>query len=122
MNLVQTTLVISAAILAVVPTLAEGPRVDLIQLNPPAMSGLCPATAHFTGEIRTTGPLQVTYEERRSDGSATQHTFAARRAEVLHFSKNWTLSKTYTGWMQLVILSPQHLQTVRQSFSVHCGK
>jgi len=25
----------------------------------------------------------------------------------MHFSKNWTVSKTYSGWMQLVILSPK---------------
>jgi hypothetical protein len=118
----RTIIPIAVAILAIAPALAQGPKVDLIQLNPPTMTGSCPATAHFTGRIRTTGPLEVTYEELRSDGSSTQHTFVAQHAETMHFSKNWTVSKTYSGWMQLVILSPKRLQTVKQPFSVHCGK
>lgn len=122
MKRILTILTIAVAILAIAPALAQAPRVDLIQLNPPTMTGSCPATAHFTGRIRTTGPLQVTYEELRSDGSSTQHTFVAQHAETYNFSKNWTVSKTYSGWMQLVILSPKRLQTVKQPFTVNCGR
>ena len=122
MKRILTILTIAVAILAIAPALAQAPRVDLIQLNPPTMTGSCPATAHFTGRIRTTGPLQVTYEELRSDGSSTQHTFVAQHAETHNFSKSWTVSKTYSGWMQLVILSPKRLQTVKQPFTVNCGR
>jgi hypothetical protein len=56
------------------PLIVRAQKVDLIHLDPqPAVSGVCPARVHFTGRIRTNGPLDVTYPWLRSDGSHTEH-------------------------------------------------
>jgi len=115
------------ALLLLIPAaalvLAQGPKVDLIHLDPqPAIRGGCPAQVHFAGRIRTNGPLDVEYQWLRSDGSHTEHALHfARRAE-LPVSTNWTISKNYSGWMQLVILSPSRMQTAKSSFGVNCGR
>jgi hypothetical protein len=64
----------------------------------------------------------VTFQWLRSDGSHTEHTINFNRARTQPVATEWTISKNYSGWMQLVILSPQRLQTARASFSVHCGR
>ena len=77
---------------------------------------------HFRGHIETDGPLDVTYQWLRSDGSAKEQTIAFTRSGRREISTDWTLSGTYNGWMQLVIISPKRLQTAKAQFSVHCGK
>jgi hypothetical protein len=116
-------LIVIAATAAVLPAMAQGPKVDLIHLDPqPSISGGCPAKVHFTGRIRTNGPMEVTYEWLRSDGSHTEHTLNFQRAMTHPVSIDWNLSKTMSGWMQLVILSPRRMQTVKANFSVNCGR
>ena len=103
--------------------LAQGPRVDLIHLDPqPEISGGCPARVHFTGKIRSTGPIDVEYQWLRSDGAHTEHTLHLARAATLPVATNWSLSAKYNGWMQLVILSPKQMQTAKATFAVNCGK
>jgi hypothetical protein len=103
--------------------LAQGPKVDLIHLDPqPEISGGCPARLHFAGRIRSTGPMDVEYQWLRSDGSHTEHTLHFGRAATLPVSTNWNLNTRYNGWMQLVILSPQRLQTAKATFAVNCGR
>ena|SRR5690349_10968086 len=105
------------------PLLAQGPKVDLIHLDPqPAISGGCPAKVHFTGRIRTTGPLDVKYQWLRSDRAHTEHTLHFARASTQNIATDWQLNRSINGWMQLVILEPAHLQTTRANFSVNCGK
>jgi len=102
---------------------AQGPRVDLIHLDPqPAINGGCPAHVHFSGRIRTTGPLDVEYEWLRSDGAHTDHNLHFARASEMPVQTDWTISKNYAGWMQLVILSPRRMQTAKATFSVNCGR
>jgi hypothetical protein len=103
--------------------LAQGPKVHLIHLDPqPSVSGGCPAKVQFRGHIETDGPLEVTYEWLRSDGSSTRHTLNFNRAGSRPVNTAWTLSGDRSGWMQLVILSPKRLQTEKAHFSVHCGR
>ena len=103
--------------------LAQGPKVDLIHLDPqPEISGGCPARLHFTGRIRGTGPMDVEYQWLRSDGSHTEHTLHFAKAATLPVSANWSISTRYNGWMQLVILSPRRMQTAKATFSVNCGR
>jgi hypothetical protein len=110
------------AILIAVPVIAQGPKVDLIHLDPqPAINGGCPAKVHFTGKIRSTGPLEVTYQWLRSDGAHTQHTINFSRAMTQDIATDWTLNKSAAAWMQLVILSPKRMQTAKANFSVNCG-
>jgi len=113
----------TVAVLAIAPVLAQEPKVHLIHLDEqPAISGGCPAKVHFTGRIATTGPLSVTYQWLRSDGSHTEHTLNFGKAMEKPIATDWTLSGKYNGWMQLVILSPAKLQTIKAHFSVNCGK
>ena len=114
---------VAMTVLAIAPALAQGPKVDLIHLDPqPAISGGCPAKVHFTGRIRATGPLEVTYQWLRSDGSKTDHTIQFARASLQGIAMDWTISKNYSGWMQLVILAPARMQTIKANCSVNCGK
>jgi hypothetical protein len=109
--------------LLLVPLIAQAPRVDLIHLDPqPAISGGCPARVHFNGRIRANGPLDVTYQWLRSDGSHTEHQLHFARPSTQNIGTDWQLNKTMNGWMQLVILEPSRMQTAKANFSVHCGK
>jgi hypothetical protein len=114
---------VAMTVLVIAPVLAQEPKVHLIHLDPqPAISGGCPAKVHFTGRIGTTGPLAVTYQWLRSDGSHTDHTIQFERKSERPISTDWTISKNYSGWVQLVILEPARLQTIKANFSVNCGK
>jgi hypothetical protein len=109
--------------LALVPLIAQAPKVDLIHLDPqPSISGGCPAKVHFTGRIRTNGPLDVRYQWLRSDGAKTEHELHFARASSQNIATDWQLNTRITGWMQLVILEPAHMQTAKANFSVNCGK
>ncbi|HZP23978.1 MAG TPA: hypothetical protein VFB04_11050 [Terriglobales bacterium] len=100
---------------------AQGPRID-IHLDPqPAISGGCPAKVHFTGSIRTYEPVEVTYQWLRSDGSHTEHTLSSTLGKSHPIAVDWQLNKSLNGWMQLVIVAPKHLQTIKANFSVNCG-
>jgi hypothetical protein len=111
------------AVLLALPVLAQAQKVDLIHLDPqPAISGGCPAKAHFTGKIRATGPMDVTYQWLRSDGSHTEHTINFTRAMTQNISTDWSLNKRTEAWMQLVIVSPARMQTAKANFSVNCGR
>ncbi len=114
------------AVLVLIPAaavLAQGPKVHLIHLDPqPAVSAGCPAQVHFTGHIEATGPLAVEYQWRRSDGSHTEHTLNFQRAGARPVVANWSIAKRYSGWMQLVVLSPSRMQTAKANFSVNCGR
>ena len=114
---------VAVSVLFIAPALAQEPKVHLIHLDPqPAISGGCPAKVHFTGRIGTTGPLEVTYQWLRSDGAHTNHTLVFDRKAEKPISTDWSLDKNYTGWIQLVILTPSRMQTVKANFSVNCGK
>jgi len=106
--------------LAARPVLAQ--RIDIHLDSEPEISAGCPARLHFRGEIRTFEPLHVTYQWLRSDGSHTEHGVTFGRPGPHPISESWTLSGNYDGWMQLVILEPKHLQTIKAHFSVHCGR
>src|SRR5215472_17949969 len=99
------------AILLLAPAVAQAQKIHLIHLDPqPSISGGCPAKVHFTGRIQTDGPMEVTYQWLRSDGSHTEHTLNFPRATTQNITTDWSISKNYAGTMQLVILSPQRLQ------------
>ena len=109
--------------LTLVPSIIQAAKVDLIHLDPqPGISGGCPAKVHFTGRIRSNGPLDVTYQWLRSDGSHTEHTLHFARATTQNLVTDWQLNTRMTGWMQLVILEPTRMQTAKAEFTVNCGK
>jgi hypothetical protein len=105
----------------VVASPAFAQRID-IHLDPqPAISGGCPAHVHFTGYIRTFEPMDVTYQWLRSDGGKSEHTIHFPRGLKRDISTDWTLSADFQGWVQLVILDPKQLQTIKAEFEVHCA-
>jgi hypothetical protein len=109
--------------LILVPSAAQAAKVDLIHLDPqPSISGGCPAKVHFTGRIRSTGPLDVTYQWLRSDGGHAEHKLHFAKAATQSIATDWQLNTKLTGWMQLVILEPTRMQTAKADFTVNCGK
>lgn len=114
-----TVLALTAAAFVI---MAQGAKIHLIHLDPAAVPGGCPAQVHFTGHIEATGPLTVQYQWLRSDGSQTEHNISFQQAGAKQVSTSWNVSKQYAGWMQLVILSPNHMQTAKAPFRVNCGK
>lgn len=95
----------------------------MIHLDPqPGISGGCPAQVHFSGRIRTNGPLDVEYQWLRSDGAHTEHALDFARRSELPVSTNWTIAKNYSRWMQLVILSPSRMRTAKFGFAGNCGR
>jgi len=109
------------AVLAITPVFAQ--RIDIHLDSQPAVSGGCPAKLHFSGDIRTyDAGLQVTYRWLRSDGVSTDHTVTFGKTGAHPVSDSWTISKRYSGWEQLVIVSPKRLQTIKANFTVNCGR
>jgi len=109
--------------LTLVPSIIQAAKVDLIHLDPqPGISGGCPAKVHFTGRIRSNGPLDVTYQWLRSDGAHTDHTLHFAKATTQNIATDWHLNTRLNGWMQLVILQPTRMQTAKAAFTVNCGK
>ena len=109
--------------LAAAAVLVQAAAIHLIHLNPqPTISRGCPANVRFDGHIEADGPLDVTYQWLRIDGASTDHALHFNRAGSRPISTVWTLSGNYSGWMQLVIVSPKRMQTAKAQFSVHCGR
>jgi len=95
-------------------------RIDILLMNPSVSRG-CPAKVHFAGNIHPYAPVQVVYKFVRSDGAISPEqtiNFTAPRVQPISF--DWELSKDYSGWVQLVILSPKRLQTAKRAFQVRC--
>ena len=120
MKLAHKLFPIVLAVLAAGPALAQ--RIDIHLEAQPQVSGGCPARVHFQGDIRTFEPLHVTYQWLRSDGAHSEHSVTFGRPGPHPVSENWTISGNYSGWVQLVILEPKHLQTIKAKFSVNCGR
>ena len=119
MRLSRMVLLGALVVLVASPVFAQ--RID-IHLDPqPAISGGCPAHVRFTGYIQTFRSMDVTYQWLRSDGGKSEHTIHFPRGMRRDISTDWTLSADYQGWVQLVILDPKHLQTIKAEFEVHCA-
>jgi hypothetical protein len=100
-----------------------GLKVDEAQL-----SGPCPVMVKFTGYVTTNGPGTVKYTFTRSDG-ATGPVYALefKEAGTQYVTTAWTLGDqtalpAYEGWQALKILSPNTLESNRDTsgFSVRC--
>ncbi len=111
------------SLLALAPCVAWSAQVRAFYLNPQAaVSAGCPAQVTFTGYIETDGPLQVTYQWLRSDGTHFEKVLSFPRASRQNVSARLSVKKTLSGWVQLAILSPQRFQTAKSVYSVNCGK
>lgn len=91
-------------------------------------SSKCPATIKFTGYITTNGAGAVKYAFTRSDGATSPvFTLSFKEAGTQTVSTSWTLGDaatlpSYKGWQALKILSPNELESSRETgiFSLTC--
>lgn len=98
-------------------------KVNHLQLNPiPDLAGTChPTRVRFNGSIHVSGPLTVTYRWVRSDNKHTEATLNFDAAGSRAISTDWNLTTSYSGWMQLVVVSPKHMESPKVHFHVNCG-
>lgn len=80
-----------------------------------------PTHVDFRGRIKTDGPAFVTYRWVRSNGTFTDGTLQFTKADARPVGTDWAQKSTYSGWVQLIVLSPKHVETPKTYFQVHCG-
>jgi len=98
-------------------------RVDHLQLNSsPDFAGTChPTRVRFNGGIHVSGPLRVTYQWVRSDNKRIDGTINFDAAGNRAVSIDWDLTKSYSGWVRLVVVFPKRMETEKVRFHVNCG-
>jgi hypothetical protein len=80
-----------------------------------------PTRVYFSGRIKTDGPTFVTYRWIRSDGTRRDGTLQFTKAAGRPVSTDWNQKSTYSGWVKLIVLTPEHVETPKTYFQVHCG-
>ena len=66
--------------------------------------GVCPVTVKMTGKITTPSSMSVEYMFLKSDGSRPKwNSLAFPGAGTKELPFTWTISKNFTGWVQLVV-------------------
>ena len=63
----------------------------------------------------------VTYRWFRSDRTHKDGQLQESAAGGKTVSTSWDQTSTAKGWMQLIVLTPKHVETPRSYFWVHCG-
>ena len=82
----------------------------------------CPVTVNLNGTITTSGPVEVKYTWLSSDGATwPEHTINFAKAGTEKVTETWQLGKTYAGWVQLKVVSPNAIMSPRANFKVTCG-
>lgn len=82
----------------------------------------CPVTVNLNGTITTNGAAEVKYTWLSSDNSTwPEKTINFAKAGMQKVSETWQLGKTYNGWVQLKVVSPNALLSNRAAFRVNCG-
>ena len=110
--------------LALAPALAQEGTVESVHLD--AHARLIGTTCHptrvsFSGRIKTDGPAFVTYRWLRSDGTHKDGVLQESAANEKAVSTSWDQTSTTSGWVQLIVLTPKHVETQKTYFRVHCG-
>jgi hypothetical protein len=80
-----------------------------------------PTRVSFRGRIKTDGPAFVTYRWLRSDGTHKDGVMQGSAASGKTVGTSWDQTSTMSGWVQLIVLSPKHVETPKTYFRVHCG-
>jgi serine/threonine-protein kinase len=80
-----------------------------------------PYPVYFLAEIKTNGPATVTYHFVRSDSrtSSSESVGVDSTAYTVAYY-TWELSASYTGWVALVIDSPNALTSAQANFKLTC--
>jgi hypothetical protein len=117
--------IVATAMLVSLPAAAQqsANKVDRIYLNSsPNLAGTChPTRVRFDGSIHATGPLYVTYQWVRSDNKHTDATLTFDAEANRTISTEWDLTASYTGWVQLIVLTPKRIESKKVHFHVNCG-
>ena len=89
--------------------------------DPVTFNGYCQVTITFKGTIMVGGPCTVQYKFVRSDGGIkpvqTINFFAAGSKAV---ADTWTLSKSYSGWEAIEVVSPVKVKSGQANFTITC--
>lgn len=80
-----------------------------------------PSRVSFSGKIKTDGPAFVTYRWLRSDGTHRDGVIQGSATTGKTVSTSWDQTSTMSGWVQLIVLTPKHVETPKTYFRVHCG-
>jgi hypothetical protein len=123
MRMIAGSLAVALALTGA-PVLAQEGTVESVHLDAHARIGgtTCnPTHVSFSGRIKTDGAAFVTYRWLRSDGTHRDGVLQDSAANGKTVSTSWDQTSTASGWVQLVVLTPQHLETPKTYFSVHCG-
>ena len=80
-----------------------------------------PTRLSFNGRIQTDGPAFVTYRWLRSDGVHKDAALQFDNARGRYVWTAWNQTSTYSGWVQLIVLTPKRMETPKTYFRVHCG-
>lgn len=98
-------------------------RVNRVTLGAVAPAGKpCPVTVELNGTITTNGAVEVKYTWLSSDNSKwPESSINFAKAGTEKVNTTWQLGKTYAGWVQLKILSPNSIVSPRANFKVTCG-
>jgi hypothetical protein len=106
------------------PALGQEGTVESVHLDPHArlMGTTCnPTRVSFSGRIKTDGPSLVTYRWLRSDGTYKDGVLQDSAENGKTISTSWDQTSTTSGWVQLIVLTPKHVETPKTYFWVHCG-
>jgi len=106
------------------PALAEEGTVESVHLDahPRLLGTTCnPTHVSFSGRIKTDGPAFVTYRWLRSDGTSKDGVLQDSPESGKTVSTSWDQTSTTSGWVQLIVLTPKHVETPKTYFWVHCG-
>lgn len=100
-------------------------RVSSVTLSASQRSyrGVCPVTIQFRGQITTEGtpPGTVSYQFARSDGaSAPSQQLDFDTVGTKTVGTSWRLNRSLRGWQQLVVTSPNRVESTRAGFQVTC--
>jgi len=69
----------------------------------------------------TGGAAFVAYRWLRSDGSHQDRVLQFTEANGRSVGTDWDQTSTASGWVQLVVLTPKHVESPKTYFRVHCG-
>lgn len=106
---------------------AQPPQIRsvVVRADPVNYRGPCPATVTFTGKIRLSGPGEVRYVWRRSDGVTTpMQTLNFPAPGELEVTDTWQLGgpgfSDQVRWESIRVLAPQVRDSTQGWFRLHC--
>lgn len=100
-------------------------RYVVVRADPVNYTGPCPTTITFTGKIQLSGPGEVKYVWRRSDGATgPMQTLNFPAPGELEVTETWQLGgpgfSDQVRWESIRVLAPQFRDSTQGWFRLHC--